>query len=130
MTGGQLLTLLTLFVAIAIFGCGVAIAYQIVWGDQFFSWLASFNGKLRETDRTFIAWATVFIAFGAALALVQAQQSITGWFIKRALDREQETFRDVEMALGTAAAEQFMAYRLQRMQASIADQRFLNRIFG
>lgn len=130
MTGGQLLTLLTLFVAIAIFGYGVAIAYQIAWDNEFFAWLAGFNGKLRESDRTFIAWATVFMAFGAALAIVQAQQSITSWFVKRALEREQEAFRDVEQVLGTAAAEQFMAYRLQRMQATIAGQRFLNRIFG
>lgn len=130
MTGGQLLTLLTLFVAIAIFGCGVAIAYEIAWDNEFFAWLAGFNGKLREADRTLIACVTVFMAFGAALAIVQAQQSITSWFVKRALEREQETFRDVEQALGTAAAEQFMTYRLQRMQASIVDQHFLNRIFG
>ncbi|HEY5795416.1 MAG TPA: hypothetical protein VIU82_10400 [Bosea sp. (in: a-proteobacteria)] len=130
MTGGQTLTLLTLLVAVALFGWGVAIAYQIAWDDQFFAWLAGFNGKLRESDRTFIAWATVFMAFGGALAIVQAQQSVTGWFVKRELQRVQETFRDVEMALGTAAAEQFMAYKVQRMQAAIADQRFLNRIFG
>jgi len=130
MTGGQLFTLLTLLIATAIFGCGVAIAYQIAWDNQFFAWLAGLNGKLREADRTLIACVTVFMAFGGALAIVQAQQSITGWFVKCALEREQEAFHDVEQALGTAAAEQFMAYRLQRMQASIADQRFLNRIFG
>lgn len=130
MTSGQVLSLLTLLAAVALFGWGAWIAYQIAWDDQFFTWLSGINAKLRESDRTFIAWATVFMAFGASLALVQAQQSVMGWFVKRELQRVEETFRDVEQALGTAAAEQFMAYKVQRMQASVADQRFMSRIFG
>lgn len=78
MTFGQVLTLLTVLAAITLFGWGTTIAYQIAWDNQFFAWLASFNGKLRESDRTFVAWVTVFMAFGASLALVLAQQSVTG----------------------------------------------------
>lgn len=130
MTGGQALTLTTLLAAAAIFGCCVVVAYHIAWDDEFFRSMMNAGWKFGESDRLAAAGITVFLAFGTSIALVQTQQSIMGWLVKRELQRLQENFRDVEMALGTDAAEAFLAYKSGQLGNRTASAKLTGAIFG
>ncbi len=115
----QFLTIATLAVAAAILGAAAVLGWRIAYDQSFVDWLIDAGWLKAEKGEPggLIAFGVVFIAFGAAAGLVQFQQRCVGWFADREVRRIREVYQDVEMALGSEAAQVFLQYKAEQMAA-------------
>lgn len=128
----QLLTIATLLVAAAILGASALLGWRIAYDQSFVDWLveAGWLGIDKSDDRGVIALLVVLLAFGAAAGLVQFQQRCVGWSVDREMRRLRDIYHDVEMALGTEAAQVFLEYKANQMTARSASLKGMGAVFG
>lgn len=123
MNGWQLLTVLTLGASAGLWVIGISMGVWI--------WLSAdaYRAFAVALDANSIApiWLGLAIgAIGPALGygLIRGQQLTVGWMVARERRQLQNTFCEIEMALGTEKAQEYLAWKLDHMRRSVHAGRF------
>lgn len=117
MTRGQLVTILTLGFSLAVVAAGFALAGAVLLSPAVYAALAPPPGPSGPISPVWIAGVIAAGGTIAAFCLFQAQQAVAEWLARRDLARLRAAFKDVEMALGTEKANEFLAFKLQQIEA-------------
>lgn len=116
MTHGQVFTLVTLAIAVAISSAGLTLGLTILFSGPLYVQIV--YAMAPNADRIAPLWMACIVAGGAiwaAYGLVRMQQVLTGWLANREIARLQLKCSEIERTGGTEAANQYLETQLRRM---------------
>jgi len=118
MSPGQLLTFVTLGAAAVLGVTAIALAAVIYLSPAFYASVAPLSA---QGERIPADWLAIMVAAGglvAAVSLVKAQQALVAWRVRREIAKLTTMFREVEIALGTDKATEFMEFKVKQIISS------------
>jgi hypothetical protein len=110
MTPGQLVAVMTIGAAAMVALQGVLLAAAIAVSQRIYEAVATLIGA-KQLTAAWLAAAVAVIAVAAAVGLCALREVLAGWLMKRELSRLRSSYKDVEMALGTDAANRYLEWK-------------------
>lgn len=115
MTRGQAITLLTLGCAGALAIAACTVALTVYFSPALYTSIAWANRGAHPVPAGYLALGIAACGVAAAVGLIKVQQALAHWLARRELNQLRRACADVEIALGTEKAIEFLEYQTRKI---------------